>query len=203
MTWVKVCGLSNEGDVDAAVEAGADAVGFVVAVGSPRRVSVEKAAALMHDVPILTVLVTRDASADRLEELVEATGADGVQPHGRHAADASSAAASAGRFVLRPIAMGGAAPEPDPTTVPEPQVPLLDSAVDSAIGGTGTRFDWAKIPALERRFVLAGGLDPDNVAAAIAAVQPWGVDASSGLESSRGIKDRGRVVAFIEEAKGA
>jgi phosphoribosylanthranilate isomerase len=203
MTWVKVCGLSSEADVDAAVEAGADAVGFVVAEGSPRQVSVDRAAGLIGGVPILTVLVTRDVTSERLTELVEATGAGGVQPHGRHAAHASSTAAIAGRFVLRPIAMGGGTPEPDPTTVPEPQVPLLDSAADTAIGGTGARFDWAKIPALDRRFVLAGGLDPENVAEAIAAVRPWGVDASSGLELRRGVKDRGRVVAFIEEAKRA
>lgn len=201
MTWVKVCGLSTEADVVAAVEAGADAVGFVVADGSPRQVTTDRAAALIDGVPILTVLVTRHAGPDRIDELVEATGASGVQPHGRHAAEAAAAAAAAGRFVLRPVAMGSGTPSPDPAAVPEPQIPLLDSGVDTAIGGTGTRFDWATIPAIERRFVLAGGLDPDNVAAAVAAARPWGVDASSGLESSHGVKDRGRVVAFIEEAK--
>lgn len=203
MTWVKVCGLSSPGDVSAAVEAGADAVGFVVAEGSPRQVSIERAAALIDGLPVLTVLVTRDATPAQIQSLIDATGAGGVQPHGLHAAEAAAAAADAGWFVLRPIAMGGAMPQPDPAAVREPQVPLLDSAADTAIGGTGVRFDWTKIPALNRRFVLAGGLDPGNVAEAITAADPWGVDASSGLESSRGVKDGGRVVAFIEEAKRA
>lgn len=201
MTWVKVCGLSRPLDVAAAVDAGADAVGFVVAEGSPRQVSPEQAAALMDGVPILKVLVTRASSAAEVIELVEGTGADAVQPHGAHAATAAAAAAAAGWFVLRPVAMGGDRPDPDPVTIPNGQVPLLDSGPNTAIAGTGTRFDWASVPPLQRRFVLAGGLDPDNVADAIASVDPWGVDASSGLESSRGVKDPGRVVAFIEKAK--
>ncbi len=203
MTWVKVCGLQEEVDVAAAVEAGADAVGFVLAEGSPRRVSLERAGALMDGVPVLRILVTAHLSPEAMVEAVEATGADGIQPHGRHAAAAAAAGAAAGRFVLRPVAMGGGIPEPDLTSVPEDQLPILDSAEGRRLGGTGTTFEWKAIPDLGRPFVLAGGLTPENVAGAIREVRPWGVDASSGLEVTRGVKDTGRVVAFIEEAKQA
>jgi phosphoribosylanthranilate isomerase len=203
VTWVKVCGLKEEVDVAAAVDAGADAVGFVLAEQSPRHVSVERAAALMAGVPALRILVTTDLDPDRVAAAMEATGADGIQAHGNHAAAAAAESAAAGWFVLRPVAMQGDAPDPDPGSVPNGQIPILDSAEGRRLGGTGTTFDWTMIPDLGRPFVLAGGLTPENVAGAIEEVGPWGVDASSGLEAERGVKDAGRVVAFIEEAKQA
>ena len=201
MTWVKVCGLREDRDVAAAVVAGADAVGFVLAERSPRRVSVEEAGALMDGVPILRLLVTAHITPEEALDAIATTGADGIQPHGRQAEEVAAAGEAMGRFVLRPVAMSGPEPHPDPLTVPEGQIPLLDSSGEESLGGTGVAFDWSTIPALDRRFVLAGGLGPDNVRKAIDVVDPWGVDASSGLEARRGIKDTGRVVAFIEEAK--
>lgn len=201
MTWVKVCGLQEEADVAAAVEAGADAVGFVLAEGSPRQVSVDRAAGLMDGVPVRRVLVTTHMKPAELAEAVAATGADAVQAHGEHAEVAAASGVAAGWLVLRPVAMGGGRPDPD--TIPEGQIPILDSAEGNRLGGTGTVFDWGAIPDLGRRFVLAGGLTPENVASAIRTVHPWGVDASSGLEAERGVKNTGRVVAFIEEAKQA
>ena len=203
MTWVKVCGLRQHGDVEAAVGAGADAVGFVLAEGSPRGVSMEQAAALMDGVPILRVLVTTHLSPAELAAAVDATGADAIQAHGRHGDVAAAAGDAAGWFVLRPVAMSGTDPDPDPQTLPEQQIPLLDSVGGSELGGTGIAFDWSTVPALDRSFVLAGGLNPDNVGDAIDAARPWGVDASSGLESSPGVKDPARIVAFTEEAKRA
>ena len=203
MTWVKVCGLKEEADVAVAVDAGADAVGFVLAEGSPRQISGDRAAALMDGVPVLKVLVTTHLDPREAAAVMEATGADAIQAHGRHAAETAEAGSAAGWFVLRPVSMGGETPEPDPATVPDDQVPLLDSSEGRRLGGTGSPFDWNAVPELSRRFVLAGGLSQDNVAAAIREVRPWGVDASSGLEASRGAKDPGRVVAFIQEAKRA
>ena len=203
MTWVKVCGLRQHGDVEAAVSAGADAVGFVLSDGSPRQVSVQRAATLMEGVPILRVLVTAHATPEELSEAVEVTGADAIQAHGRHAGLAADAGDAAGWFVLRPVAMLGSGPEPDPRSVPDRQIPLLDSIKAEVLGGTGTVFDWSTVPPMDRRFVIAGGLKPGNVAEAIDRVRPWGVDASSGLESRPGVKDASRVVAFIEEAKRA
>jgi phosphoribosylanthranilate isomerase len=203
MTWVKACGLQEEADVAAAVEAGADAVGFVLAEGSHRQVSVDRAAALMDGVPVRRVLVTTHMAPVELAEAVAATGADAIQAHGEHARAAAVAGVAAGWLVLRPVAMGGDRPDPDPGTIPEGQIPILDSVEGARLGGTGTMFDWTTIPELGRSFVLAGGLTPENVASAIRTAGPWGVDASSGLEAERGVKDTGRVVAFIQEAKQA
>jgi len=203
VTWVKVCGLRRHTDVEAAVNAGADAVGFVLSEGSPRQVSVERAADLMDGVPVLRVLVTAHLTPEELADAVDATGADAIQPHGDNAEAAAAAGDAAGLLVLRPVSMSGAAPDPDPLTVPERQIPLLDSVKGSELGGTGVVFDWSMVPPMNRRFVLAGGLNAGNVADAIDTVRPWGVDASSGLESVRGVKDTGKVVAFIEEAKRA
>ncbi len=195
MTWVKVCGLTRESDVSAAVDAGADALGFVLAAGSPRHISTERAAALMDGVPALRILVTVDASREMIADMVEASGADGIQPHGRSAQAAARWAQQAGFFVLRPIGDGLV------EEIPQGQIPLLDSATGGRHGGTGVPLEWTAVDQPVRRFVLAGGLEPGNVAQAIATLQPWGVDASSGLESQPGIKDAARVAAFVEEAK--
>ncbi len=201
MTWVKVCGLTRPEDVEVAVEAGADAVGFVLAPTSVRRVTVEQAAKLMADVPATRILVTADAEPDEVLAAVAATGADGVQPHGRHSGAVAEAAAARGLLVLRPVAVSGAALRPEPQTIARDQIPILDTSHARLHGGTGKAFDWSAIVRPERRFVLAGVLSADNVSEAVERVDPWGVDASSRLEMGPGIKDPAKVAAFIREAK--
>ncbi len=196
MTWVKVCGLTRETDVSAAVDAGADAIGFVLADDSPRHIGVDRAAALADGVPVLRILVTVDATIDFIAEAVEVTGADGVQQYGVRSASVAEWGKRAGLFVLRPVSAGASI-----GTIPDGQVPLLDSATGSRHGGTGEPLDWNAVRRPERPFVLAGGLGPDNVARAIAVLDPWGVDASSLLEVSPGVKDAAKVAAFVEEAK--
>ena len=203
MTWVKVCGLTRPEDVMVAVEAGANAVGFVIAPMSPRRVTVQRAAELMENIEVLRVLVSADATAYELLAAARDTGADGVQPHGRHGEESAAAAEAAGLFVIRPVAVSGGQIVPDPVSVSEAQVPLLDTGHAELLGGTGTPFDWNAIEIPTRRFVLAGGLHAGNVAAAIGVMRPWGVDASSGLEAVPGIKDPAKVAAFVREAKQA
>jgi len=200
MTWVKVCGLTRESDVADAVDAGADALGFVLAPRSPRAIDPGRAAALMDGVPVLRVLVTVDSPARDVEDVVAATGADGIQPHGDHADEAARWAQESGLFVLRPLWRDTNGAWGD-NEIPLGQIPLLDSATGDEHGGTGRPLDWNRLVPPERRFVLAGGLTPDNVAAAIETVEPWGVDASSGLELAPGIKDPARVAAFLQEAK--
>jgi phosphoribosylanthranilate isomerase len=192
--------LTRESDVADAVDAGADALGFVLARESPRGIGLGRAAALMDGIPALRILVTVDAPVDQLKDVVAETGADGVQPHGQNGADAARWAQDVGLFVLRPVQRrtGGVW---DDVTIPAGQIPLLDSAVGEEHGGTGRALEWDRLVPPERRFVLAGGLTPTNVAAAVAMVQPWGVDASSGLESAPGIKDPARVAAFLQEVK--
>lgn len=203
MTWVKVCGLTREEDVAAAVGAGADAVGFVLSVVSPRHVSVERATKLADGIPAMRFLVTTDLDAEPALEALSAVGADGLQPHGRRAASAARAAVDMGYLVLRPIPVGDDLDAAAIEGLPDGQIPLLDTADAVLHGGTGRTFHWAAAAQLERRFVLAGGLGPDNVSAAISAARPWGVDASSRLEVEPGIKDHGKVAAFIQEARRA
>ena len=199
MTWVKVCGLSREGDVAAAVEAGADAIGFVMAPGSPRRVTEASARELVRTAPVLAVLVTVDLAPRALLAAVEHTGAGGVQPHGLHRRESAARAQQEGLFVLHPLAIRTAV---DVGEVAEGQTPLLDTYRAGTHGGTGEAFDWTVIGQLDRPYVLAGGLGPDNVSEAIRRLDPWGVDASSGLESSPGVKDPELIRTFVERAKG-
>lgn len=196
-TWVKVCGLTNRPDVDHAVAAGADAIGIVVYAGSPRFVPPEYVPALVTGVPVLTVMLTVDTPADDLVAAARRAGVGAVQPYGRHAEDASKAALASGLEVLRPVRAVPGFQLPEDEGV----VPLVDTPHAALHGGTGETFDWALVRDIERNFVLAGGLGPENVADAVRLVRPWGVDASSGLEADPGKKDPGKVTAFIEEAK--
>lgn len=196
MTWVKVCGLTDQTDVAAAVRAGADAVGFVSIPSSPRFVSLELAAELAAGLPVPSVLLTLDLEPGEALQVLRQTGLGGIQPYGRGAATVALATAEAGYLVLFPqeaaagIDLGGL-----------PGIPLLDTPSTTVLGGTGRTFDWDLVAGVEQRFVLAGGLGPNNIAAALAQVQPWGVDASSGLEVSPGRKDHGMVADFITKAK--
>lgn len=198
MTWVKVCGMRTSADVRAATEAGADALGFVLAPDSPRSVPPEVAARLIADADLPTFLVTVDASGAELLDLAGFTGASGVQPHGADSEAAAAVARGAGLAVLRPMPVVDGL---DLSTVPDDQIPILDTRVPGLHGGTGVRFDLDLLPDIDRDWVMAGGLGPDNVATAIADARPWGVDASSGLESSPGRKDRDLIAAFVREAK--
>lgn len=195
MTWVKVCGLSRPEEVAAATAAGADAIGFVFYEPSPRNVTPAQARSLGEFVRVMTVAVTVDLDADSLLHLADLAGVGAVQPHGNHAAEASAAAVAAGLAVLRPVAVAGPV---DLTEISGDELPLLDS---DSIGGTGVTFEWSWLDGLDRPFVLAGGLGPDNVADAIERVRPWGVDASSGLESAPGVKDLAKVAAFVDQVK--
>jgi len=199
VTWVKVCGVSRPGDVEAAAEAGADAVGIVIA-DSPRRVDLDVAAELAADAPVATFLVTVDLTPDRLVRLAVELGVDGVQPHGRYSASAARAARHRGLEVLRPVAVDGPV---DLEGIPPDETPLLDTAVPGLHGGSGRSFDPSWADGIDRRWVLAGGLGPGTVGAAIRRLRPWGVDASSRLESSPGRKDPERIRRFVEEAKSA
>lgn len=199
MIWVKTCGLRTEPDIAAAVDAGADAVGFVLAPDSPRWVTEARARELATDVPVLSVIVTVDFTPSALLAAAAFTGARGVQPHGKHRKEAAEAALREGLFVLHPLAVRGPV---DLGEVPDGQTPLLDSFRPGVHGGTGESFDWDLLRGIGRSYVLAGGLGPDNIAEAVRTVAPWGVDGSSGLESSPGVKDPGRIRDFVERARG-
>ncbi|HUO46715.1 MAG TPA: phosphoribosylanthranilate isomerase [Acidimicrobiia bacterium] len=200
MTWVKVCGLSCREDVEAAVGAGADAVGFVLIPESPRAITLEKAVELVDLSSITRIILTRDLGPQDLVAAALAVGADGVQPYGAFSQEASKEAAEVGLMVLRPVPMTGVV---DLTRIPAEQTPLLDNFSSDRLGGSGRSFDHTLIPATDREYVIAGGLGPDNVRAVIHATRAWGVDASSGLESAPGRKDLDLIHRFVSEARQA
>jgi phosphoribosylanthranilate isomerase len=197
VTWVKVCGLTRTEDVEAAIAAGADAIGLVLVASSPRAVTIDQAADLAEGVEAQTFLLTYDLNAEDIVAAALAAGVDGVQPYGRYAEKAAEAAAGAGLLVLRP------ALQHDLRVIPGDQLLLFDRTGPGGLGGTGVAFDLGTLPVTDRRFVLAGGLGPDNVADVVRKVRPYGVDASSGLEVRPGIKDHTRVARFVREAKQA
>ncbi len=201
MTWVKVCGLTSDAAVAAVVDGGADAAGFVLAADSPRHLDIGQARALMDGVPVARFIVTVDLPVSEALAALEATGADGIQAHGRHGASVALAAREAGVLVLYPVRVAGEGLSMGLRDVPEGAMPILDTYTRGTHGGTGVAFDWSLIDDSGRPFVLAGGLGPDNVALAVATVAPFGVDASSRLESVRGTKDPTLIRDFIQEAK--
>ncbi|WP_254768950.1 phosphoribosylanthranilate isomerase [Salinilacihabitans rarus] len=210
MTRVKVCGLTRETDLDAAVDAGADAVGVVcdVPVDTPREVHPARAADLLAAVPpfVTGVLVTMPSGPERAIELVERVGPDAVQIHGGlEPVDLSYLRASVDATVLSAVDAG----DVDAAAAYDGVVDALvvDSVDEDGGGGTGETHDWERTAAatadLASPVVLAGGLDPGNVADAVRTVRPFAVDVASGVEARGGVKDREAVEAFVDRAKGA
>jgi len=207
MTRVKVCGLTTEADRDAAVAAGADAVGFLVdvPVDTARAITPERAAALVAGVPpfVTTVLVTMPADADRAVALHRTTGADVVQLHNDLPPDAvADVAARTGARVVKAVSADLDAAE---RYAPVADALLVDSRDATGAGGTGRTHDWATTRAIARAVdvpvVVAGGLTPSTVAEAIEVVEPYAVDVSSGVERREGRKDHAAVRAFVAAAK--
>ncbi len=194
---VKICGITNPEDLKIAVEAGANALGFNFFPRSPRYVTPEQAAALARQVPagVLKVGVFVNESAERIEAVARQAGLDVAQLHGE-------CGAPAGLRIWRAVAVG---PDFDPASLPAAgaEALLLDAPAGSLYGGTGRTFDWSRAEGLGVKFVLAGGLGPDNVAEAVRRLRPWGVDACSRLESAPGRKDPEKVRAFVRAARGA
>ena len=201
-TWVKICGLSTAATVDAAVEAGADAVGFVFAPGSPRTVDVDTARALAARLPehVEAVGVFRGQDVATVVETARASGLSTVQLHGDESPADVATAHAAGLRVVRAVDVATYAAEPEEARGAFREDVLL---VDAVTPGAGAGFDAAPLLASppHREWVLAGGLTPDTVAARIAELAPWGVDVSSGVESSRGVKDVELIRRFVAEAR--
>lgn len=191
MTWVKLCGLRTAEDVAVAVEAGADAIGFVTAAGSPRRISPGHAARIGADAPLERFLVTLDLAPEALIRDAQAAAVTGVQPYGRHARVAAKAALLEGYRVLLPVDVGE---DPKLTGVVPEMLPLCDGPRP----GSGLGFDWRSLAGVDRDFVLAGGLTPELVADAVRELRPYGVDVSSGVERERGVKDHDLMRRFVE-----
>ncbi|MFD1585404.1 phosphoribosylanthranilate isomerase [Halorientalis brevis] len=209
MTRTKICGITRETDLDAVVDAGADAVGVTAAVSvdTPREVSVDRAADLIAAVPpfVTGVLVTMPETVARAVELVEAVEPDAVQLHGTLDPDEIAAV---GRDVpSKVIAAIDAESDSIEAYAAAADALLVDSVDEQGGGGTGETHDWDRtrelVTDLDVPVVLAGGLTPDNVAAAVETVEPFAVDVASGVEQEGGVKDQAAVQAFVERATRA
>ncbi|MFZ4719041.1 MAG: phosphoribosylanthranilate isomerase [Ilumatobacteraceae bacterium] len=198
--FVKICGITNEDDALFAVAMGADAVGFVFAP-STRQVAVQQVYDITRRLPpeILTVGVFRDEVPSRVIETVHRAGLKAAQLHGHETPDQVAEVAQQIRWVIKAVAAG----TNDARRADQFGTDMV--LVDASSPGSGKVFDWSLMDdvAAGPRIILAGGLDPDNVAEAVSLVRPWGVDVSSGVEKAPGRKDALKVKAFIERARAA
>ncbi|GEK48471.1 N-(5'-phosphoribosyl)anthranilate isomerase [Bisbaumannia pacifica] len=197
-TRVKICGLTREADVDAAVAAGADALGFVMWPGSKRGIDPERLAALSARVPAFVTRVGLFVDQDPALIGRCAEHLDLLQLHGQ---ESPEFCASLPRPWIKALRMREGldlhAAAADYTGA---RALLLDAYKPGVPGGTGETFDWSRIPAsLAKPVILAGGLSADNVGQAIAAVQPFAVDVSGGVEHAPGVKDPAKIAAFLRQ----
>ena len=201
---IKICGITNKEDALAAAHLGADALGFVFAP-SPRRILAESAREIIKALPpfVKTVGVFADEDPERVSSIAAMCGLDLLQLHGSESVDYCS---SFDRRVIKAVRLQSRDELKNLSKyVNVVDALLLDTYLPNKLGGTGITFDW-KLAAEARRYgriILAGGLNPENVAAAISMVKPYAVDASSGLEKSPGVKDHEKMTQFMREAMQA
>jgi len=198
---VKICGITRPQDLEAAIAAGADAVGFVFVPGSPRFIQAEVARSLCRQVPafVCRVGLFLDQEAEYVRKILHHVPLNLLQFHGTEDEQYCDQFDSP---YIKAISMD----EQDPVAAAEKKYTnaagiLLDSHEPGGLGGTGKSVDWDRARAGRMPLILAGGLNPSNVAAAIKVVRPWAVDVSSGVESAPGIKDAMKIRKFVKEAK--
>jgi phosphoribosylanthranilate isomerase len=201
--FVKICGITRVQDAQAAVSAGARALGFVFWPKSPRHVETDMARRIVATLPpsISAVGVFVDQAVEDVNAIAEKVGLNFVQLHGN---ENLQYIASMRHPVIKALAVGGDVP-PVPSKWPDSVRILLDIHDPVRKGGTGRVIDWAAASGIaeQREIILAGGLTPENVREAIARVRPWGIDVSSGVEASPGIKDHQRISALFEAVHGS
>ncbi len=199
---IKCCGFTRVEDVRDAVAFGVDAIGLNLARG-PRKISTEQAAQLVREIPLFVTSVALFVDADEATILaaMRETRCTAIQLHGQEAPELAQRLQT--RFqVIKAFAVKDADALAAIHNYPADAY-LLDAAVPGLAGGSGVSWDHhlLKGVSFNRPVILAGGLNPDNVAAAIAATQPYAVDVASGIESAPGIKDRQRMAAFVAESR--
>ena len=203
MVKIKICGITCLEDALVAIDAGADALGFVFFPKSPRHVFPEQAAAIIRRLPpfVQTVGLFVDEDPETINRTADQCGLDIVQLHG---GESPAFCDSVRRRVIKVFRVKDMA-SLDPMGGYRVSAFLLDAWSPAAHGGTGQTFNWeiAAHAAEAGRIILAGGLTPDNVAGAVRQVRPYGVDVSSGVEAAPGQKDPAKVREFIRNAKDA
>lgn len=203
-TRIKICGITRQEDADAAVAAGADALGFVFYDPSPRNVNVDQAAEIIRNLPAFVTSTALFVNADVafVQRVIDSTGLDLLQFHGD---EDVAYCEQFDRPYMKAIRM-----KPDVDIQAECErytsatAILLDAYRPGVPGGTGESFDWDRIPSgLKKPIVLAGGLEPDNIRRAVETVRPFAVDVSGGVEASKGIKDKAKLEKFTLEVTRA
>jgi len=202
-TRIKICGITRPGDAVAAAQAGADAIGLVFYPPSPRFLNVERAREIRDALPpfVQAVALFVNPDAAQVAQVIGRVHPSLLQFHGEETPDFCS------QFGLPYVKACRVTQGVDLLKYLRPFSAasgwLLDAHVEE-YGGVGARFDWSLVPArLERPLVLSGGLTRENVGAAVRRVRPWAVDVSSGVESSKGIKDAAKIAAFVAEVRNA
>ena len=204
-TRIKICGMTRPEDVESACRLDVDAVGFVCYERSPRYVPAERLPALAAELPpfVTPVLLFVNAPSGAVERALEAVPHALLQFHG----DESEADCGCfGRAYVRAVAIGDGTDLLDWERRYPSACALLADAPSAEFGGSGNRFDWNRLPALQRRslpLIMAGGLSASNVRSAIRAAAPYGVDVSSGVEQERGIKSEALMREFVAAVRAA
>lgn len=216
MTWVKICGTTNLDDAKAAVNAGADALGFIFAP-SPRQITEEAAAEMIDALPatVKKIGVTLNQSPDVIAKLAQNVGLTGIQLHGDEPGDQMWAyrSALAPRMIIKTLQAQQVLAGGDDflySYLRESEffdAVLLDAGTATNPGGTGVTFDWSALVSIVSHIqqwipvIIAGGLSPANVSEAVRLFAPWGVDVVSGVESEPGRKDVAKMTAFVASAR--
>ena len=199
-TRVKICGFTRPGDAALAVGLGADAIGLVFYAPSPRAVDVERARAIVAALPPFVTVVGLfvNAAVEEVAGVLSRVRLDLLQFHGD---EDRSYCAAFGKPYLKAIRMAPAVDlQAEFASFPDAQALLLDTYQGQVRGGTGHAFDWHRaVSPPGRRVILAGGLTPENVGAALTTARPYAVDVSSGVESAKGVKDAARIGRFLTE----
>ena len=220
MTWIKICGITNLEDAQTAMDAGADALGFVFYPKSPRNIETEAARRIVRELPdrIEKVGVFVDADTESIRQTAQHVGLTAIQLHGTHSIDEiwQEAGPASGRMGVKKVILavpGDRLKRGGILITQRAQEELfallLDAASNGKFGGTGSSFDWqgtrgmVQIVSLKIPVIVAGGLTAGNVVEAVRLLKPFGVDVSSGVEASPGKKDPEKVRAFIQAARGA
>jgi phosphoribosylanthranilate isomerase len=203
-TRVKICGLTRPADAEFAARRGADALGVVFASG-PRQLDIVRATQVLAAAPasVQRVGVFADQALDFIHEALERCRLDWIQLHGHETAELAAALSAK---VIKAVRLGSAADLERARDYPADAFLLDAPAADGRLGGTGAVFDWSEaeqLPWPRSKVIVAGGLTPENVGAAVERLRPGGVDVSSGVEVAPGVKDHALTAAFITAVREA
>jgi phosphoribosylanthranilate isomerase len=202
--WVKICGVRNEADAIAAIECGADALGFNLYPGSKRYLSWQKEAAWIRELPaeVSRIALVVNSTLEEATQLLETDLFDGLQLHGEESEEFCQSLVKCRKPVLKAVRLASFERLERVRSYPVFGF-LIDGHREGSFGGTGERFDWRLLKGLklEKPLIVAGGLTPANVADAVREMRPHAVDVASGVENGEGFKDKGKMKDFILAAR--